>query len=40
VFPRTPYEFLMMRRTLAEGEELLADALADVKRRRARGEIR
>jgi hypothetical protein len=40
VFPRTPYEFLMMRRTPAEGEELLADALADVKRRRAAGEIR
>jgi len=40
VFPRTPYEFLMMRRTPEEGEELLAVALADVKRRRARGEIR
>lgn len=39
VFPRTPYEFLMMRRTVEEGEELLADALADVRRRRARGEI-
>jgi hypothetical protein len=40
VFPRTPYEFLMMRRTPEEGEELLAEAMADVKRRRARGEIR
>jgi hypothetical protein len=27
-FPRTPYEFLMMRRTPEEGEILLAEALA------------
>lgn len=27
-FPRTPYEFLMMRRTVEEGEEILTDALA------------
>lgn len=40
VFPRTPYEFLMMRRTEKEGEDLLAEAMADVRRRRATGEIR
>lgn len=34
VFPRTPYEFLMMRRTEADGERLLAEALADLRRRR------
>ena len=27
-FPRTPYEFLMMRRTVADGERILAEALA------------
>lgn len=27
-FPRTPYEFLMMRRTEADGERILAEALA------------
>jgi hypothetical protein len=27
-FPRTPYEFLMMRRTVEDGERMLADALA------------
>ena len=26
-FPRTPYEFLMMRRTVADGERILAEAL-------------
>ena len=26
-FPRTPYEFLMMRRTVEDGERILADAL-------------
>jgi hypothetical protein len=36
VFPRTPYEFLMMRRTAAEGEQLLAEAVADLRRRRGR----
>jgi hypothetical protein len=39
VFPRTPYEFLMMRRTPEEGEELLAVALAELKLRRRRGEV-
>jgi hypothetical protein len=38
VFPRTPYEFLMMRRTEAEGDRLLAEAVADLRRRqRAEG---
>jgi hypothetical protein len=27
-FPRSPYEFLMMRRTEEDGERILADALA------------
>ena len=27
-FPRTPYEFLMMRRTAEDGERVLAEALA------------
>jgi hypothetical protein len=27
-FPRTPYEFLMMRRTVEDGERILAEALA------------
>jgi hypothetical protein len=27
-FPRTPYEFLMMRRTAEDGERILTDALA------------
>ena len=27
-FPRTPYEFLMMRRTVQDGERVLAEALA------------
>lgn len=39
VFPRSPYEFLMMRRTVEEGEELLARALADVRRRRVSGDL-
>ena len=26
-FPRTPYEFLMMRRTVEDGERILAEAL-------------
>jgi len=39
VFPRTPYEFLMMRRTVAEGDRLLAEAVADLRRRR-RDELR
>jgi hypothetical protein len=33
-FFRTPYEFLMMRRTEEEGEALLEEALADLARRR------
>jgi RNA polymerase-binding protein len=37
VFPRTPYEFLMMRRTEAEGDVLLAEAVADLRRRRRTG---
>jgi hypothetical protein len=28
VFPRTPYEFLMMRRSVEDGEVILAEALA------------
>ena len=27
LFPRTPYEFLMMRRTVEDGERVLAEAL-------------
>jgi hypothetical protein len=34
-FFRTPYEFLMMRRTPEEGEELLAEALANLARKRS-----
>jgi hypothetical protein len=34
-FPKTPYEFLMMRRTVEEGEQLLAEALAELRARRA-----
>ena len=30
-FPRTPYEFLMMRRTAEDGERILAEALASMK---------
>lgn len=33
-FPRTPYEFLMMRRTVEDGERVLADALATMRERR------
>ena len=35
-FPRTPYEFLMMRRTPEEGERLLNEALAALHQRRGR----
>jgi len=28
IFPRTPYEYLMMRRTVEDGERLLEEALA------------
>ncbi len=28
IFPRTPYEFLMMRRTVEDGERVLAEAIA------------
>lgn len=31
-FPRTPYEFLMMRRTVEDGERILAEALAAMRR--------
>jgi RNA polymerase binding protein RbpA len=31
-FPRTPYEFLMMRRTEEDGERILAEALAAMRR--------
>ncbi|MDQ1695866.1 MAG: hypothetical protein QOJ03_1219 [Frankiaceae bacterium] len=31
---RTPYDFLRMRRTLEDGERLLDDALAQLRRRR------
>lgn len=34
VFPRTPYEFLMMRRTQEEADRLLAEAVSDLRRRR------
>lgn len=34
VFPKTPYEFLLMRRTVEEGEQLLDDALEQLRRRR------
>lgn len=34
VFPRTPYEFLMMRRSQADAERLLSEAVADLRRRR------
>jgi len=34
VFPRTPYEFLMMRRTVEDGERLLAEALTTLRQRR------
>jgi hypothetical protein len=37
VFPRTPYEFLMMRRTVEDGERLLAEALTALRRRRRPG---
>jgi hypothetical protein len=33
-FPRTPYEFLMMRRTVEDGERILAEALAAMRARR------
>jgi len=33
-FPRTPYEFLMMRRTVDDGERILAEALAAMRERR------
>src|SRR3954452_735174 len=39
VFFRTPFEFLMMRRTEAEGEALLADAIGELSARRRRGEL-
>jgi len=35
-FPRTPYEFLMMRRTPEDGERLLAEALEALQARRQR----
>jgi hypothetical protein len=31
-FPRTPYEFLLMRRTVEDGERILADALAAMRK--------
>ena len=37
VFPRTPYEFLMMRRTVEDGERLLAEALTALRQRRRPG---
>lgn len=30
-FPRTPYEFLMMRRSVEDGERILAEALASMR---------
>jgi hypothetical protein len=35
-FPRTPYEFLMMRRSPEDGERLLAEALAALRKDRPR----
>jgi hypothetical protein len=32
IFPRTPYEFLMMRRTEADGDRILAEARAAMRR--------
>ncbi len=37
-FHRTPYEFLMMRRTESEGEQLLEEALANLRSRRGEAE--
>lgn len=37
VFPRTPYEFLMMRRTVEDGERLLAEALTALRQGRRPG---
>lgn len=34
-FPRTPFEFLMMRRSVEDGERILAEALAALRERRA-----
>jgi hypothetical protein len=34
VFPRTPYEFLMMRRSESDADRLLAEAVTDLRRRR------
>jgi hypothetical protein len=34
VFPRSSYEFLMMRRTEADGDRLLAEAVAALRRQR------
>ena len=31
-FPRTPYEFLMMRRTVEDGERILAEALTAMRK--------
>jgi hypothetical protein len=33
--PKTPFEFLMMRRTMAEGDELLEEALGKLREERA-----
>jgi hypothetical protein len=33
--PKTPFEFLMMRRTMAEGDELLEEALGKLREDRA-----
>lgn len=33
-FPRTPYEFLMMRRSVEDGERILAEALSAMRERR------
>jgi len=32
IFPRTPYEFLMMRRTDEDGERILAEAIAAMRK--------
>lgn len=36
LFPRTPYEFLLMRRSVEDGERILTEALAAMRDRRRR----
>lgn len=32
IFPRTPYEFMMMRRTVEDGDRILAEAVAAMRK--------